>query len=204
MVSGSSAVTTSTEGCRFFGSQLAYLREGMFPPRSVLSRTRNPNWSLLQLPKSQTTAGWATVAELAKFLGQSTQNVRASYVLRLPADDVRPGRPVLVRVQAVLEMIISRRVAEQSRPVVSDDPLLADGDSPGLERYRMAKAKHAELDLEQRRGELIDVSKCRDVLAKWASVLRRSGDRIARTSPDGSRMLGEALDECESIVRGLE
>ncbi len=155
------------------------------------------------MSKNQSTAGWATVAELARFLGQSTQNVRASYVLRLPPDDVRPGRPVLVRVQAVLEMIITRRVAEQSRPT-TDDPLLSDGDSPGLERYRLAKAKHAELDLEHRRGELIDVGKCRDVLAKWASVLRRSGDRIARVSPDGSRMLGEALDECETIVKGLE
>ena len=101
-------------------------------------------------------------------------------------------------------MIVERRLSERTRPTVSDDPLLADGDSPALERYRLAKAKHAELDLEHRRGELIDVGKCRDVLAKWASVLRRSGDRIARVSPDGSRMLGEALDECQTIVKGLE
>lgn len=177
----------------------------MFPPRSLVLHAHDLNSELLPLAREQKIPdGFATVPTVARLLGCSVQNVRANLLRRLSGDDVIAGRPTLVRFVAILDVIVERRVAEQSRPVVSDDPLLADGDSPGLERYRMAKAKHAELDLELRRGELIDVSKCRDVLAKWASVLRRSGDRIARVSPDGSRMLNEALDECESIVKGLE
>jgi phage terminase Nu1 subunit (DNA packaging protein) len=88
--------------------------------------------------------------------------------------------------------------------VQSDDPLLADGDSPALERYRLAKAKHAELDLEQRKGELIDKEKCRDVLARWGSTIRKMGDRISkRFGIEANQMVSEAIDECESIVRAL-
>ncbi len=54
------------------------------------------------------------------------------------ADVDRSGKPLLVRGTAILELI-ERRSAIKS----VDDPLLADGDSPGLERYRLAKAKHA-------------------------------------------------------------
>jgi phage terminase Nu1 subunit (DNA packaging protein) len=125
-------------------------------------------------------------------------------VKHLNAEDVRPGRPVVVRVAAVVEMMVAKRVAEQSRPIDPEDPLLTAGDSPGLERYRLAKAAHAELDLAERKGELIDREKCRSVLAQWGSVLRRAGDRIARVNPEASRLLSEGLDECEAIVKGLE
>ena len=86
-----------------------------------------------------------------------------------------------------------------------DDPLLAEGDSPALERYRLAKAKHAELDLEHRRGELIDRDKCRDVLSRWGTVIRKMGDRLSkRFGLEANQMVGEAIDECQSIVKRLE
>ena len=86
----------------------------------------------------------------------------------------------------------------------SDDPLLAEGDSPALERYRLAKAKHAELDLEQRRGELIDLAKCRDLFGRWGSVIRKMGERVSkRFGVEANQMVAEAIDECDSIVRGL-
>ena len=85
-----------------------------------------------------------------------------------------------------------------------DDPLLADGDSPGLERYRLAKAKHAELDFEERQGTLIDKEKCRDILARWGVVIRKMGDRVSkRFGIEANRIVSEAIDECQSVVEGL-
>lgn len=85
----------------------------------------------------------------------------------------------------------------------ADDPLLADGDSPGLERYRLAKAKLAELDLEHRRGELIDKEKCSQLFGRWATVVRRMGDRLTkRFGIEANQVVVEAMDECQSIVKG--
>ena len=86
-------------------------------------------------------------------------------------------------------------------PTESDDPLL-DGDSPALERYRLAKAKHAELDLEARKSELIERDKCRDVLARWATVIRRMGERLAkRHGKDAATSVNRSLEECERIIK---
>lgn len=83
----------------------------------------------------------------------------------------------------------------------TEDPLLADGDSPALERYRLAKAKHAELDLENRKGELIEVEKARDIFARWAVLIRRMGERLSkRFGPDAAATVNETLSECRSAV----
>jgi hypothetical protein len=145
---------------------------------------------------------WVAVRDAADLLGITPQGFRQSFLAQLADDAKRAGKPLMVRWDAVLHIAVERRAA--ALVVDRSDPLLTDGDSPGLERYRLAKAAHAELDLAERKGQLINKEKCRSVLAQWGSVLRRSGDRIARVSPDGSRMLNEALDECETIVKGLE
>lgn len=87
---------------------------------------------------------------------------------------------------------------------VSADPLLAEGDSAALERYRMAKAKLAELDLEVRKGELIEVGRCRDMLARWAVVIRRMGERLSkRYGNDAALTVNESLSECRTIAESI-
>lgn len=150
--------------------------------------------------------GFLTASTAARLLGCSVQNIRTNYLPKLAGDNVIQGRPVRIRFAALIDLIVERRVEERTRAPAptSDDPLLADGDSPALERYRLAKAKHAELDLEQRRGELIDLSKCRDLFGRWGSVIRKMGDRVSkRFGVEANQMVAEAIDECDSIVRGL-
>lgn len=79
------------------------------------------------------------------------------------------------------------------------DPLLSGpGTSPALERYREARAKLAELDLEQRRGRLVDIGDLRERISMLASHLRKAAERIERLhGPDPKRILDEALDEVE-------
>lgn len=91
----------------------------------------------------------------------------------------------------------------QRPETTSDDPLLADGDSPALERYRLAKAKHAELDFEHRKGELIEREKARDIFSRWAVVIRRMGEKLAkRYGNDAAETVNETLEECAAIVQG--
>ena len=85
----------------------------------------------------------------------------------------------------------------------NDDPLL-DGDSPALERYRLAKAKHAELDLDLRRGELIEVSRWRDMMIRWSVGIRRMGERLSkRYGNDAAITVNETLEECSSIAEAV-
>ena len=151
--------------------------------------------------------GFLTASTAARLLGCSVQNIRTNYLPKLTGDNVLPGRPVRIRFAALIDLIVERRVEERTRAATptSDDPLLADGDSPALERYRLAKAKHAELDLEQRKGELIDVGKCRDILAQWASVIRKTGDRLSkRFGLEANLMVSDAIDACDDIVRAFD
>jgi hypothetical protein len=165
---------------------------------------RNLKWELFQLPKqTPPPPGWATIADASRFFGWSTQNLRSAYLPHLGTDDIRQGRPALVRVAALTEIVVERRLAERTRSTAPGDPLLSGGDSPGLERYRLAKAQHAELDLAERRGQVIDVGKCRDVLGRWAALLRRAGERVGKLHPDAGKALSEALDECRGVVSGL-
>jgi phage terminase Nu1 subunit (DNA packaging protein) len=85
--------------------------------------------------------------------------------------------------------------------IADTDPLLEDGDSPALERYRLAKAKLAELDLETRKGQLIERDKARDIFSRWAVLVRRMGERLSkRFGPDAAATVNETLDSCRAAV----
>jgi phage terminase Nu1 subunit (DNA packaging protein) len=86
-------------------------------------------------------------------------------------------------------------------PATEDELMVADGDSVALERYRLAKAKIAELDLANRKGELIDRETCRDVLVRWAVLIRRLGEVLGkRHGAEATRSVNATLGECESII----
>lgn len=93
-----------------------------------------------------------------------------------------------------------------SRPDVqgSADPILAgdDVESDALERYRFAKAKHAELDLELRKGELIEKEACREVLSRWAVLIRRMGESLGkRHGRAAADRVANTLVECEAVIK---
>ncbi len=89
--------------------------------------------------------------------------------------------------------------------VADVDPLLAAGASPALERYRLAKAQLAELDLAQRKGQLVDVAILKNTLGRWAAIWRRVGERMGkRYGTDGTEIFNEALDSCRVVIREIE
>lgn len=120
------------------------------------------------------------------------------------ADIRKSANPIVFRVAALIEVMVEKRVADRVvnvPQVPADELLLEDGDSPALERYRLAKAKLAELDLETRKGQLIERDKARDIFSRWAVLVRRMGERLAkRFGPDAAATVNETLDSCRAAV----
>lgn len=130
-------------------------------------------------------------------------DVTLDTVKRWRADGM-PGRPGMYVLREVSRWLRSEGPWKQHAKIptiASEDPLLSDGDSPALERYRLAKAKHAELDLEHRKGELIEVDKAKDILGRWASLIRRMGEKLSkRYGNEAAIEINDTLGECRSAV----
>ena len=170
-------------------------------PKTVAERAKQMRAVLRDLDQAAgTRIAWTadTQGEVAEFFNVSVDTVKNW------AKQKMPGRPRAYRLDQIAIWLRTEGPGSKALRSAADDPLLADGDSPALERYRLAKAKHAELDLEQRRAELIDLAKCRDLFGRWGSVIRKMGDRVSkRFGSEANQMVAEAIDECDSIVRGL-
>lgn len=87
----------------------------------------------------------------------------------------------------------------------SDDVTLgAPTDSIGLERYRLARAAMAELDLAVRKGELVDVAANKEMLSRWAARLRRCGELLARKfGNDALAIQTDALADMHKIAEAF-
>lgn len=82
-----------------------------------------------------------------------------------------------------------------------DDLIVAAGDSPNLERYRLAKAQLAELELEQKRRSLIPRDAARSVLGRIASLWRRYGERLGkRHGPEAVLSFNETFEEAKRVI----
>jgi phage terminase Nu1 subunit (DNA packaging protein) len=139
-----------------------------------------------------------TQGDLARFVGQSVETIKTW------AKRGMPGKPGRYEVGAIVRWARASGPWQQYyRPPAepSDDPLLAEGDSPGLERYRMAKAAIAELDLDERKGVLLSTEKVRAVHARWATIFKRMGERVGkRYGADAAITVNDAIEECERVI----
>lgn len=95
-----------------------------------------------------------------------------------------------------------RAQAAAKDPLPIDDELIAmGGDSPALERYRLAKAKLAEMDIEQRRNALVPRDRIRSGLGRFAQILRQLGERLGqRYGPEATASVNDALDDCQQVI----
>lgn len=85
-----------------------------------------------------------------------------------------------------------------------DDPLLNSGDSPGLERYRLAKAGLAELDLAEREKHCWTADAVHDGLMIISQTFRQASETIQRQfGPEAYAILEEAVREAEAQINDL-
>lgn len=149
-------------------------------------------------PRADEKPSWKVVRQndVADFCGVSIDTVKGW------AKQGMPGVPGAYDLSTIVRWLRSSGPWRQYvRPEVDDPDLYGNVDSPGLERYRLAKAAIAELDLEERKGELLSREKARSALIRWAAVFRRLGDRMGkRFGAAAGRSVNDALSECQHIV----
>ena len=57
----------------------------------------------------------------------------------------------------------------------------------------------------ERRSELVDTNKHRDILTRWAQILRRFGERLAKSyGNDAALSLNDTLEECDRVLKEYE
>ena len=82
-----------------------------------------------------------------------------------------------------------------------EEMLVGAADSPALERYRLARAKLSELELEERRKSLLPRDRVRTGLSRFAVILRQLGERLGqRYGPEATSSVNDALDDCQRVV----
>jgi hypothetical protein len=107
--------------------------------------------------------------------------------------------PVVVRALHDFLAFYGRKILS-----MEPDPMLAGlgGDeTPGLERYRLAKAGLAELELERREGSMVECGEVREVWGIVASHLRSATWSLQRAFGERARRLVEdALEKAEQMI----
>lgn len=77
----------------------------------------------------------------------------------------------------------------------------AGGDSPGLERYRLARAGQEEIKLAQLRGQVMDRDWVHGKLMEIASLIRGCGEQLQREYGDDARqILDQSMDDVDGKI----
>lgn len=85
-----------------------------------------------------------------------------------------PGSPGKYSLDEILQWV------KRNRWCQSSDPLMAGGDSANLERYRGVKADLAELDLQERRGTLVDQDTVKPVFQQSLGFISSAIENLDR------------------------
>ena len=73
--------------------------------------------------------------------------------------------------------------------------------SPGLERFRLAKAAREEIRLERDRAQVVSLTAMRAVHVRMAALWRDTSERLGREfGPDAQGLLNETLEELEREI----
>lgn len=132
------------------------------------------------------------VAEMAEFSGVSEQALRKWFTL--------PGFPR----QEDGSVCLWDLAVWRTRLDVGDqqtDPELVGGDSPGLERYRLARAQQEEIKLEAMRKDYLRRDDIRMMHGELATLIRKAGDEVQRRfGVVAGEILNDAINEFEKRI----
>jgi hypothetical protein len=144
---------------------------------------------------------WFTRGEAAALVALSTRQFDEAIRPLIEKSSIRGGGKTLrFAGPGVVSAMLAYR-SETAKPPVDDDvdPLLAIGDSPALERYRLGKAKMIEMDLAEREKATVQLDALREGFRPFASILRSAGERLARQyGNDAAAIYNEALEDAEA------
>ncbi len=82
----------------------------------------------------------------------------------------------------------------------SDEMLMRSGESPTLERWRLAKAQLAEIELEEKIGTILNINDVLVFVGTMADIVRRVGERLQRSyGQPAADVLNDGIDDLERI-----
>lgn len=82
----------------------------------------------------------------------------------------------------------------------SDEVLMRSGESPTLERWRLAKAQLAEIELEEKIGTILHINDVLVFVGTMADIVRRVGERLQRSyGQPAADVLNDGIDDLERI-----
>lgn len=90
---------------------------------------------------------------------------------------------------------------ERTDQTPGGDTMMVSSDSPALERYRLARAEGAELDIAERKQVLLRRDEVHEGLTIIAGILRRAGQRIKLVSSESHQILNDAIDDADRVVQ---
>ena len=129
---------------------------------------------------------WAPLSQAADTFAMTADGFRRQIRPLLSEQDVRTagqgrGRKTYVYLRGAVQAFADKEAQRQVRAVAGPDAeLLVGGDSPALERYRLAKAQLTEIDLDQRRRNVITMEAAKRLFGTVAAHLRRGLDTLQR------------------------
>ena len=139
-------------------------------------------------------------AGVADLLGVSVRTV-SRLREELPPEAVHgTGNAVRFDAAAVVALWVERKVAE-AEASAPGDAMLGGGDSPALERYRLARAQLAERDLAERDANLLQADACGHLMRRGINAMRGAGEKLTRRfGNDAGTIYNEAIDEFVAAV----
>ncbi len=157
------------------------------------------------MSNSASDRGWFSTGVMCEILGVGRSALSETWTRTAPPSAIRrnPGRPTLYHAAEIIRHRIDRTATEAAERAGAD-PDMAGADSPALEQYRAAKARLAELDLAQRRRELLPVGELRQAHAVVSDTLRRAGESLGRMfGAAAQKILDDALTDGEHAVAAV-
>lgn len=143
--------------------------------------------------------GWFSTALAARAFGVDVRAFTRNYAPLAEQSDVRrvSDNRLEYYVRSLIDALVRREVAAAAAVAGGPDAeLLGGGDSPNLERLRLAKAQIAEIELQERRKDIIPRAQVHDLLTRVSVQLRRAGEILQRQwGEDAQQVLDEALTE---------
>lgn len=95
-------------------------------------------------------------------------------------------------------------LAANGRKLLTEDDQLLDSSvgGPAIERLRLARAQLAELDLAQRREQVVSREKMHQVLGQVAAMFRSGGERLQKSAggADAYEIHEQMLDDVERLI----
>ena len=153
---------------------------------------------MTEKPQKRRADGWLKTTAMCCVFDITSNSFRRYVLPLIPSDGVRrSGRTTLIHARTAVEAWAAHRYAGVGAMAAT-----GNGDSPGLEAYRQARAELARLDLAERRGELVNVEQLNAAWARVAAVLRRGSALVERQFGSEARdVFDQALDAADKIMR---